>query len=80
MFADFDFIQTPGLLQYKVGVNLLYMKIGEIRSVCYAAKDQSSKDELCLLLDSGLNTGSENGDDVTARDCARTAHRLSAVV
>ena len=29
------------------------------------SKDQSSG-ELCLLLDSGLNTDSENEDDVTA--------------
>ena len=31
------------VLKYKVGVNLLYPKIGEIRSVCYATRDPSSK-------------------------------------
>ena len=31
------------VLKYKVGVNLLYLKIGEMRSVCYTAVDQSSK-------------------------------------
>ena len=55
------------VFEYKVGagVNLLYPKIGEIDPYAMQQRDQSSEDELSLLLDSGLNTDSENGDDVT---------------
>ena len=54
------------LLRYKAGVNLLYPKIGEIRSICNRADGSEFNGNKYLLLHSGLNTESENGDDVTA--------------
>ena len=44
-----------GVLKYKVGVNLLYPKIGAIRSVCYAADGIRVQKKLCLMLCSPLN-------------------------
>ena len=40
-------LEVQYLLKYKVGLNLLYPKIGEIRSVCHAAMDQSSEESPC---------------------------------
>ena len=48
-------LEVQYLLKYKVGVNLLYPKIGEIRSVCNRADGSEFKRELCLMLCSPLN-------------------------
>ena len=47
------------------GVNLPYPKIGEIDPYAMQQWIRVQR-ELSLLLDSGLNSDSENGDDVTA--------------
>ena len=65
------------MLKYKVGVNLLYPKIGEIRSVCYAAMDQKSEGTVFVTrfrIKYGLGIWGRR-DCVTAHgvtDCART--------
>ena len=49
----------------EVGVNLPYPKIGELDPYAMQQWIRVQR-ELSLLLDSGLNSDSENGDDVTA--------------